>query len=243
MSTNVLDQAEAAPGRKTTGGTPPLPRQPGAATFPPRTPQDAFDALHSASAPGLIRQAYLLTGCRRLAFESVEYAFRRAWQHWPEVAVAADPVGWVRSRAHEYALSPWHRVRRAPGGRRPLPAGLFGAVLHLPPRHRRAALLCDGLGMSVALAAAETESSTCAVAGRLGFARDAIDRHLGMADEPGAGRRMLRSFLADGSTATMASARALRLSSERRARRLARTVYVGVAAFCALVAYVMLCGS
>jgi DNA-directed RNA polymerase specialized sigma24 family protein len=208
-----------------------------------RTPEDAFDSLHKESAPGLIRQAYVLTGSRRLAFESVERAFQRAWQHWPEVASAVDPVGWVRSRVHEYALSPWHRFRRIPDRVSPPSAGtsttLFGAMLRLPERHRRAAVLCDGLGLCLSQAAAETESSTRAVMGRLVLARDVLDQHLAMADEPGAAQVMLRTFLAQGPTPTMASARYLRTSGEGRARLLARVVYAGVAAFTALVSVVI----
>ncbi|MBK3582089.1 helix-turn-helix domain-containing protein, partial [Streptomyces sp. MBT65] len=78
---------------------------------PPLTPAQAFDALYAFCAPALVRQAYLLTGRRELARESVERAFQVAWQRWPEVAVDRDPAGWVRSVAYEYALSPWHRFR------------------------------------------------------------------------------------------------------------------------------------
>ncbi len=77
----------------------------------PLTPAQAFDALYAFCAPALVRQAYLLTGRRELARESVERAFQIAWQRWPEVAVDRDPAGWVRSVAYEYALSPWHRFR------------------------------------------------------------------------------------------------------------------------------------
>ena len=51
------------------------------------TPAQAFDALYAFCAPALVRQAYLLTGRRELARESVERAFQTAWQRWPEVAV------------------------------------------------------------------------------------------------------------------------------------------------------------
>lgn len=72
----------------------------------PLTPAQAFDALYAFCAPALVRQAYLLTGRRELARESVERAFQVAWQRWPEVAVDRDPAGWVRSVAYEHALSP-----------------------------------------------------------------------------------------------------------------------------------------
>ena len=65
------------------------------------TPAQAFDALYAFCAPALVRQAYLLTGRRELARESVERAFQLAWQRWPEVAVDPDPAGWMRAMTYE----------------------------------------------------------------------------------------------------------------------------------------------
>lgn len=62
--------------------------------------------MYDYAAPALTRQAYLLTGRRRLSHEAVEQAFQQAWARWPEVAVDPDPVGWVRAAVYEYALSP-----------------------------------------------------------------------------------------------------------------------------------------
>uniref|UniRef100_UPI000BF1CF85 helix-turn-helix domain-containing protein n=1 Tax=Streptomyces sp. st170 TaxID=1828058 RepID=UPI000BF1CF85 len=136
------------------------------------SPAEAFDELYARTAPGLVRQTYLLTGRRALARESVERAFELAWQRWPEVAVDRDPAGWVRAAAYEYAMSPWHRLRRThrhpdapptePGKR-----ALFDALLDLPPAYRRTLLLYDGVGLDLPETAAETEASTPAAAGRL----------------------------------------------------------------------------
>ncbi|NEC51136.1 helix-turn-helix domain-containing protein, partial [Actinospica acidiphila] len=95
-------------GRERASGVVPAARGAG----PYLTPAQAFDALYAYCAPALVRQAYLLTGRRDLAHESVERAFQRAWDHWPEVARDPDPAGWVRAAAHDWALSPWHRLRR-----------------------------------------------------------------------------------------------------------------------------------
>ncbi|MFE6159231.1 sigma factor-like helix-turn-helix DNA-binding protein [Streptomyces sp. NPDC056486] len=147
------------------------------------TPAEAFDALCSTCAPGLVRQTYLLTGRRTLAQESVERAFQLAWQRWPEVAVDRDPAGWVRAAAYEYAMSPWHRLR--PAHRHPdaPPAALDDrAFLHvlmsLPPAQRRTLLLYDGVGLDLPETAAETEASTPAAANRLLHAREAITERL-----------------------------------------------------------------
>ncbi|WP_430478439.1 helix-turn-helix domain-containing protein [Streptomyces sp. P11-1] len=156
----------------------------GAVPEAPRlSPEEAFDALYAHAAPGLVRQTYLLTGRRRLARESVERAFQLAWHRWPEVAVDRDPAGWVRAAAYEYAMSPWHRLRRAhrhPDAPPTEPArrALFEALLDLPPAYRRTLLLYDGVGLDLPETAAETEASTPAAAGRLEVARAALAERL-----------------------------------------------------------------
>ncbi|WP_331447862.1 helix-turn-helix domain-containing protein [Streptomyces xanthochromogenes] len=143
------------------------------------TPAEAFDALYTAIAPDLARQAYLLTGRTRLARESVERAFHQAWENWPEVATDRDPAGWVRAAAYEYAMAPWHRFRRAHKRPDQPPAeperrALLDALLDLPPAYRRTVLLYDGVGLDLPETAAETEASTPAAANRVLNARTAI---------------------------------------------------------------------
>ncbi|MZD09283.1 RNA polymerase subunit sigma-70 [Streptomyces sp. SID5785] len=201
---------------------------------PAPTPAAAFDALYVYAAPGLVQQARLLTGSRRLAFEAVEHAFRGAWERWPEVARDSDPVGWVRAAAHTYALSPWHRLRRFPGrtcsARMPQDDPLLRSLLRLPPRQRRAVLLCDGLGLSTGEAAAETEAGTAATTGRLRSARAALDAPSGS----------LASRLAREPACTLAQPWSVRESTERRAVLMTRTVWAVVAAFALLVTAVVL---
>lgn len=165
---------------------------------PDLTPAQAFDALYAFCAPALVRQSYLLTGRRGLAHESVERAFQLAWEHWPEVARDRDPAGWVRAAAHEYALSPWHRLRRrhrrpepplppaAPAAPGPSPAdrALMDVLLCLPPAHRRTLLLYDGVGLDLPETAAETEASTPATAHRLMHARETVAARLPELTDP-----------------------------------------------------------
>ncbi|MER5565124.1 hypothetical protein ABT083_02795 [Streptomyces goshikiensis] len=182
--------APAAPGEDTAGAataggldTPP-PTAPGAQEAPgadsgdpaeppaPLTPADVFDALYDRAAPALMRQAYLLTGRRALAMESVERAFHLAWNRWPELIADPDPVGWVRSAAYEYALSPWHQFRRAHRHPDKPPADpadriLLDAMLQLSPMHRRTVLLYDGIGLDLPDTAAETEATTPTAGNRL----------------------------------------------------------------------------
>ncbi|MGV9554125.1 helix-turn-helix domain-containing protein [Streptomyces sp. NPDC003522] len=189
---------------------------------PALTPDQAFDALYAFCAPALVRQAYLLTGRRELARESVEQAFQTAWQRWPEVAVDPDPPSWIRATAYEYALSPWHRFR--PRHRHPEPppsaAGdraLLDVLLTLPPSYRRTLLLYDGVGLGLPETAAETEASTPAAANRLLHARAAVAARLPELAEP---RELHRRLAEAASTERLRAAKppAVRIGSERRAR-------------------------
>ncbi|MFC8514142.1 RNA polymerase sigma factor [Streptomyces sp. NPDC057257] len=188
----------------------------------PLTPAQAFDALYAFCAPALVRQAYLLTGRRELARESVERAFQLAWQRWPEVAVDRDPAGWVRAAAYDIALSPWHRFR--PRYRHPEPPppdapdrALLSALLKLPPPYRRTLLLYDGVGLDLPETAAETEASTPAAAGRLLHAREAIAARLPELADPSELHRRLAEL---ASTERLRAARppTVRRGGERRTR-------------------------
>ncbi|MFF9720811.1 helix-turn-helix domain-containing protein [Streptomyces gardneri] len=214
---------------------------------PGLTPEEAFDALYAHAAPGLVHQTYLLTGRRRLSRESVEYAFHHAWEHWPEVAVDPDPVGWVRAAAYEYALSPWHRFRRAHKHPDSPPTeasrrALLGALLELPPPYRRTVLLYDGLGLDLPDTAAETEASTPAAANRLLHARTVLGERIPELAEPEALHQRLSQLVAEAPTATLPAARSVRSGSEKRSRTWTRAVLgvtavlIGVTGFTAATA-------
>ncbi|MCB8904166.1 MULTISPECIES: helix-turn-helix domain-containing protein [unclassified Streptomyces] len=219
----------------------------GPPAVPGLTPEEAFDALYAHAAPGLVHQTYLLTGRRRLSRESVEQAFHRAWEHWPEVAVDADPVGWVRATAYEYALSPWHRLRRthkhpdAPpteAGRR----ALLTALLELPAPYRRTVLLYDGLGLDLPETAAETEASTPAAANRLMHARTVLAKRVPELADPDALHERLGALVTEAPTTTLPAARTIRGGSEHRMRTWTRAVLgvtavlIGVTGFTAATA-------
>ncbi|GAB2466046.1 helix-turn-helix domain-containing protein [Streptomyces incanus] len=188
----------------------------------PLTPAQAFDALYALCAPALVRQAYLLSGRRHLARESVERAFQLAWDRWPEVARDRDPAGWVRAAAYEWALAPWHRFR--PRHRRPGPPpsqpsdrALLDVLLHLPPPYRRTVVLYDGVGLDLPETAAETEASTPATAGRLLHAHEILAARLPELSDPLVLHQRLTEL---ASTAHLRSAGPpeVREGSERRAR-------------------------
>ncbi|WP_328671008.1 helix-turn-helix domain-containing protein [Streptomyces sp. NBC_00328] len=193
---------------------------------PSLTPAQAFDALYAFCAPALVRQAYLLTGRRELARESVERAFQEAWYRWPEVAVDPDPAGWVRATAYEYALSPWHRLR--PRYRHPEapPSGaadraLLDVLLELPPVYRRTLVLYDGVGLGLPETAAETEASTPAAANRVLHAREAVAARLPELSSPQDLHRRLTE-LASAERLRAAKPRTVRWYGERRAQQWTR---------------------
>ncbi|MDG9715492.1 hypothetical protein [Streptomyces sp. DH24] len=231
---HMSQSAGAAPAAVRPAGRAPHPRLRSA-----RTPEEAFDALYAHAAPAAVHQTYLLTGDRGRAFESVEHAFHLAWDHWPEIAVDPDPVGWVRAHAHEYALSPWHRLRRTPKrrtGTQPVDP-LTAALLELPPLWRRTVLLCEGLGMSVTQAAAETAASTRAASSRLRLAHARIAERVPELRDPEELERRLHALVCTVSTATLPSARSVRTGGEERMRTLTRTVFGATAALAGLIAF------
>lgn len=225
--TRVAPEAPAAPA---SNGASAMPDSAPAAQAAGPTPAEAFDALYKHSADALFRQTFLLTGRRGLSRESVGRAFALAWERWPEVAVDRDPVGWVRAAAYEYAMSPWHRLRRAhrrldPPPAEPGPRALLDALLELPPSYRRTLLLYDGVGLDLPETAAETEASTPAAAGRLMNARAAVAERLPELAEPSSPNgqsallheRIGALALAQPSD-SLPSPGAIRTDSERRAQ-------------------------
>ncbi|MFD4695838.1 helix-turn-helix domain-containing protein [Streptomyces sp. NPDC058463] len=229
----TMSPTEPGTGTGTATGTEaaPAPSSPPAAPAPAdlTAAEEAFDTLYTRVAPSLVHQAYLLTGRRTLSQEAVEHAFQLAWQRWPEVARDRDPGGWVRAAAYEYAMSPWHRLRRAHRHPDALPEdpgqrALLDALLAMPPAHRRTLVLYDGVGLDLPETAAETEASTPAAASRLLNARAAIAERLPeLADpvSPGEQSALLQERL--GSLALTEQvpapppARTVRRGSERKA--------------------------
>ncbi|CAL9312200.1 sigma factor-like helix-turn-helix DNA-binding protein [Streptomyces sp. SudanB25_2051] len=225
--TSETDQSPAdKPETSQSSAVRPVPGGPGAASTRARTAVESYDALYAEAAPALVHQVFLLTGRRRHAFDSVEHAFQRAWEHWPEVSHDPDPVAWVRAQAYDYALAPWQRFRLRPGRAETPPADpAHRALLELPAPYRRTVLLCDGLGLSVDEAAAECAAGVPATVSRLHHARAQLAEALpgqADADEPCA---WLGDLAAAVTTATLPLARSVRTGSERRVRALTRTVY------------------
>ncbi|MFD8752242.1 RNA polymerase sigma factor [Kitasatospora sp. NPDC059577] len=160
----------------------------------------SFEELYETAHTRLVQQVFLLTACRHRAVHCVRRAFGEARRGWPAVAGSGDPEGWVRVRACELALSPWHRggprrahvwglphrrikVRPADESQAVLPdhdrltdrdRALLKALKRLSRPQRRALVLHDGLGLPAAAIAVEVESTQAAAEGRVWTARAAL---------------------------------------------------------------------
>ncbi|MER7766318.1 LuxR C-terminal-related transcriptional regulator [Kitasatospora sp. NPDC096140] len=176
------------------------PAVPPAAPLPADLPAPTFEELYESAHTRLVQQAFLLTACRHRAVHCVRRAFGEARRRWPAVAGSGDPEGWVRLRAFELALSPWHRggprrahawslphrrikVRPADESQAVLPdhdrltdrdRALLKALKRLSRPQRRALVLHDGLGLTAAAIAVEVESTQAAAEGRVWTARTAL---------------------------------------------------------------------
>ncbi|MFD7833416.1 LuxR C-terminal-related transcriptional regulator, partial [Kitasatospora sp. NPDC059803] len=165
-------------------------------------PAGSFEELYEQAHTRLVQQMFLLTACRHRAAHCVRLAFGAARRGWAEVAATGDPEGWVRVRACELALSPWHRggprrmhawklphrrirVRPADESQAVLPdhdrltdrdRALLKALRRLSRPQRRALVLHDGLGLPAAAVAVEVESTLAAAEGRVWAARVALAR-------------------------------------------------------------------
>ncbi|MFB7472092.1 sigma factor-like helix-turn-helix DNA-binding protein [Kitasatospora sp. NPDC056184] len=179
----------AAPDRHTTGdGT------------GERRPAAGFEEVYETAHTRLAQQVFLLTACKYRAVHCVGRAFGEARRRWPEAVAGGEPESWVRARAFELALSPWHRggprrthtwrlphrrikVRPADEAQAVLPdhdrltdrdRALLKALRRLSRPQRRALVLHDGLGMPAAAVAVEVESTLAAAEGRVWAARTAL---------------------------------------------------------------------
>jgi RNA polymerase sigma-70 factor (ECF subfamily) len=156
--------------------------------------QAAFDEFYLGSRLHLLRQLTMMTGDREQAADVLQEAYARAWQRWRRVSRLADPAAWVRTVAWRVAISQHRRslvasdrLRRyftpevaadpAPVSDRTL--DLRTALLLLSPEHRRALVLYEMCGLSVAQVAAETEVAEGTVKSRLARARTALAAALG----------------------------------------------------------------
>lgn len=68
-----------------------------------------FDAFYRDTARRVIHLVYASTGDLTVAQDATQEAYARAWQQWPTVRTADDPLSWVRTVARRIAISGWRR--------------------------------------------------------------------------------------------------------------------------------------
>lgn len=171
----------------------------------------AFEEFYLGTRLRLLRQLTLMTGDRQQAEDVLQEAYVRAWVRWGKVGRLESPEAWVRTVAwrvavsqHRHAASGADRVRRFfpradvvsdPGPARDSAIDLAAALARLTPEHRRALVLFELCGLSVAQVALETEVAEGTVKSRLARARAALGQLLGAGyqtsgfDEPGERRQ------------------------------------------------------
>jgi RNA polymerase sigma-70 factor (ECF subfamily) len=158
-----------------------------------------FDEFFRSARPDLIGQAYLLVGDFEIAQELTQETLTRAWSHWPTIRTYENPAAWARRVLHNLALDHLRRARRSQGrerGRRVDDAvgvdsdrlPVLDALATLPPKERRALVLYEVVGLSVAQVGKEMNVSTGTVKSWLSRARARFIRELGLDPSPTGGR-------------------------------------------------------
>jgi RNA polymerase sigma-70 factor (ECF subfamily) len=153
-----------------------------------------FDEFYLVSRARLLRQLTMMTGDAEVAADVLQEAYARAWQRWRRVSTLDNREAWIRTVAWRVAISQHRRrlvaadrVRRLFGqedavaqpARRDETLDVRTALRRLAPEHRRALVLYEICGMSVAQVAAETGVPEGTVKSRLSRGRAALEAALG----------------------------------------------------------------
>jgi RNA polymerase sigma-70 factor (ECF subfamily) len=151
---------------------------------------EGFDEFYVASRGSLLRQLTAMTADPELAADVLQEAYARAWQRWSRVAVLDQPAAWVRRVAWHLAVSHFRRSAIAARLRLLGESGsgitevddvldVQAALRLLPAEHRRALVLHELCGLSVAEVAAETGVAQGTVKSRLSRGRAKLGVLLG----------------------------------------------------------------
>ena len=96
-----------------------------------------FDAFYRDTSSRVVHLVYASTGDLGLAQDCTQEAYARAWERWPTVSRADDPLSWVRTVARRLAISAWRKnqnrgeAHRRHGETTPIP----------PPNENRVAVV------------------------------------------------------------------------------------------------------
>jgi len=152
---------------------------------------DSFDEFYRATALGMFRYGYALTGDRADAQDVVQEAYARAWRRWRMLVDHPAPAAWVRRVISRLAADRWRRLaglRNALARTGPPPPVrapsedtvlLVEALRRVPVRQRETLALHYLLGLSVEEIAAETGVAAGTVKSRLSRGRALLAQRLG----------------------------------------------------------------
>jgi RNA polymerase sigma-70 factor, ECF subfamily len=165
----------------------------------------SFDDFYLATRERTLRQLTAMTADRELAADVVQDAYERAWRSWRRVSQLEQPQAWVRTVAWRVAVSHYRHsevaarflpvlARRAiePAPRTDERLDLEAALRRIAPERRRALVLHDLCGLTVAEIAVETGVAEGTVKSRLSRARADLAAlpQLLVAERPGAGSQL-----------------------------------------------------
>jgi RNA polymerase sigma-70 factor (ECF subfamily) len=151
--------------------------------------QGSFDGFYLGTRVPLLRQLTMMTGDAEQAADVLQEAYARAWVRWDRVSGLESPAAWVRTVAWRVAISQHRRsivasdrLRRFFALERAVDEtpvrdealDLWAALRLLTPEHRRALVLYEMCGLSIAQVAAETDVAEGTVKSRLARARAAL---------------------------------------------------------------------
>jgi RNA polymerase sigma-70 factor (ECF subfamily) len=152
-----------------------------------------FDDFYLATSSQTLRQVTAMTADRELAADVVQEAYSRAWRRWKHVRQLERPQAWVRCVAWNLAVSAYRR--RAVAARFQVLVGrtveehhattpderldVECALRRIAPERRRALVLHDLCGLTVAEVAAETGVAEGTVKSRLSRGRTDLAAELG----------------------------------------------------------------
>ncbi len=141
--------------------------------------EESFDSFYQSTRRAVLHQAFALTGDLAAAQSAVRDAYISAWHHWRKVASLDDREAWVRVRAWQQAQRRhrgrlWHRNKGLTDDHRRILDGLS----KLGTAQRRALLLVELTGLSLAVAARELGVTQDVAARQHQAAAPALAAHL-----------------------------------------------------------------
>lgn len=148
---------------------------------------DAFDSFFRAERDHLVAQAYLLVGELSAAQDLAQQALERTWRHWKKVRRYDNPAAWTRRVLFNMALNtrrrwgreqPLGKVERAVAETPEEHPEVVTALRRLPDQQRKAVVLHDAFGFSIAEVATELGAPEGTVKAWLSRGRSMLAREL-----------------------------------------------------------------